>query len=111
MATQLEVTRTGIAPWPFIITIIALVVGSFKIRSYEFYILLRLLVCGVAVYGAIQAHSQERTGWACLLGGVAVLFNPLIPIHLTKSVWVVLDLATAGLLGVVAFILRQRSNP
>ena len=111
MTTQLEVTRTGVAPWPFLIAIIALVVGSFRIRSYGFYTLLRLIVCGVAVYGAIRANSQERTGWACLLAGVAVLFNPLIPVHLTKNVWVVLDLATAGLLGVVAFILRQRSNP
>ena len=37
--------------------------------------------------------------WALFWGyvGVAVLFNPLIPIYLSKGIWAVIDVVIAGL--------------
>ena len=57
--------------------------------------------------GAIQAHTQGREGWVWVLGGIGLLFNPLIPVYLSKGVWVLIDLITAVLIGVAASIIRR----
>ena len=40
-----------------------------------------------------------------MLGGVVILFNPLIPVHLTKNVWLYIDIVTAALLGVAVYVI------
>jgi hypothetical protein len=95
--------------WPFVVAIVSLVLGIPPIWPYGYYVLLRLIVCGVAVYGAMQANSQQRMGWVWALGTTAVLFNPLIPVHLTKDAWVLIDLIAAILLGIAMSVLHQ--NP
>jgi hypothetical protein len=37
------------------------------------------------------AIKEKLEGWALLLGGIALLFNPVFPIHLDRSIWKVLD--------------------
>lgn len=96
---------------PFIVAIASLALGIPPIWPYGYYVLLRLIVCGVAVYGAMQANSQQRMGWVWTLGATAVLFNPLIPVHLMKDTWVFIDLITAILLGVAMSVLRRKPNP
>ena len=39
------------------------------------HILLRLIVCGNAVYVAFRASEGKRLGWAIVLGLTALLFN------------------------------------
>ena len=38
------------------------------------------------------------SGWAITMAGIALLFNPLIPVHLTRDIWIPIDLSTALLL-------------
>ena len=66
---------------------------------YGYYKLLRLIVCLVSVW---LAYGQWRldnaiSGWVVALGATAILYNPLFPIHLTREIWSVLNLITAGL--------------
>ena len=67
---------------------------------YGYYILLRFIVCGVSVYFAIGAVDLQKTGWAWVLGGIALLYNPLVRVHLDRSLWSVINLATIWLLAV-----------
>lgn len=69
---------------------------------YGYYSLLRWVVCAVAVASAIQLHARELQGWAWVLGAVAVVFNPLVPIHFAKEVWRFLD-AGAGMVFLLVF--------
>ena len=63
---------------------------------YGFYTLLRLVVCGVAAYAAFKLKSNPSlSGNFIPLIITAVLFNPLIPVHLTRLIWLVIDLAGA----------------
>jgi hypothetical protein len=93
--------------WPFVVAILLIILAIPPGWPYGFYMLLRLVVCGVAIYGAMQANMQRREGWVWTLGGLAVLFNPLIPFHLGKDAWALIDLASAVLLGIAASILRR----
>jgi hypothetical protein len=64
-------------------------------NPYGYYVLLRWVVCGISLYVAVKAYQQKKMSWTWIFCGVAVLFNPLIPIYLTRNVWSVVDLATA----------------
>lgn len=67
---------------------------------YGYYTFLRLGVCAVSGWLAYEQwrHDNAVSGWVVGLGATALLFNPLLPIHLTREIWNVLDLAAAGLL-------------
>lgn len=66
------------------------------VLPYSYYILLRGLVCFT---GAFTAYCLDRVG--VLRGHVlplillALLFNPVMPIHLSPSLWVFIDLGTS----------------
>ena len=63
---------------------------------YGYYTLLRLIVCGVAAYSAFKFknNSSMATHFIPLLI-LAVLFNPLIPVPLTRLIWLPIDLGSA----------------
>lgn len=78
---------------------------------YGYYTILRLVVCASAVFVAYVAVIDfEKTKWAYLFGFVALLFNPLIPIHLTKEIWVVIDIMAALLFIISIFVLRNKRH-
>jgi hypothetical protein len=86
-----------------IIATLLLVAAVFGRWPYTFYTLLRLFVCGIAVYLAFAAYTANNKLWPWLMGGLVILFNPLVPIHLNRSSWQVLDaLATIALLIFIA---------
>jgi hypothetical protein len=100
---------------PFIIARIAAAIMLFLALGrlpYGYYTLLRFVVCGTAAYGAYFASTeQKKPAWAWIFGIIAVLFNPLIPIHLTRDIWAVIDVAVALLLFVSLLFLRQSNRP
>ncbi|WP_415390296.1 DUF6804 family protein [Porticoccus sp. Uisw_050_02] len=53
---------------------------------YGYYTLLRLVVTGISIYAAFFLFERDSFNfWAFL--GIALLFNPLIPVHLSREVW------------------------
>jgi hypothetical protein len=69
---------------------------------YGYYRLLRWVVCAVAIASALQLHGGRRLGWAWILGAVALLFNPLVPVHFEKATWRIFDgAAGVAFLGVL----------
>jgi hypothetical protein len=74
---------------------------------YGYYTLLRIVVCGA---GAFIAYKSYETNGKPSLGtgvmiGVALLFNPLIPIHLSREIWAPIDVGTA-----LVFLLHWRAS-
>ena len=53
--------------------------------------MLRFVVCGVSVYVAFKAYNWQRIWGTWLFGFIAVLFNPLILIHLSREIWKRID--------------------
>ena len=63
---------------------------------YGYYFLSRLVVCVCALFFAscLYKNMQSQTVW--LFAGIAILYNPIIPIHLgEKSIWIVVNIITA----------------
>jgi len=78
-----------------IISAILLVIACFPL-PYGYYIFLRIAITIVSVLALVQdldkGISAENIGWVA----VAILFNPIIPVYLPKSIWVVMDLLSAA---------------
>lgn len=62
--------------------------------QYGFFTALRFVVFSSTAYVAYLAYQEQKEGWVWLLGAIAVLFNPFIPIYLTRDVWIVIDFVT-----------------
>ncbi len=80
---------------PAIISIILLLLAIVDGLPYGYFVFLRLIVCASAAYLAVQAHEIEKVAWSWIMGAVAVLFNPVLPLHMDRSVWQLLDLIAA----------------
>jgi hypothetical protein len=63
-------------------------------HPYSYYTVLRWLACSAAVVlvwrGAVQGFK-----WAWALVPLAILFNPIAPIHFSRDTWQFLDIAAA----------------
>ena len=77
---------------------------------YGYYQLLRFVVCGVGVYVAYTAYTWQKKWAMWLFGFIALLFNPLIPIHLSQEIWQPIDVICAILFIVIAFVLKNLRN-
>lgn len=72
---------------------------------YGYYILLRWLICFSASVVAWGFYKSHLSHWSLIFGGIAFLFNPLIPVYLTKPVWVSIDLIVS-----VLFVIASQSS-
>ncbi len=83
----------ALAPWP-----------------YGYFVFLRWVVCLAALLVVFRAHEIERAWAVWTLGLVAILFNPLLPIYLTRELWAPIDVLTAVLFGVAIVTLREKAR-
>lgn len=78
------------------------------IWPYGYYVFLRWVVTGVAIFILWIAYNLKRQGWLWLMITVAILFNPIIPIHLSKEMWVIIDFTIAVLFLVSIFKIKPK---
>lgn len=86
-----------------IISIILLLFGIPTGLPYGYYIFLRWAISLSSVFIAYRAYKQEKNTWLYVFVGLTILFNPIAPIYLNKSVWVLIDLISAVLFVVFGF--------
>ena len=78
---------------------------------YGYYVLLRWITCGAFLLLVIQEHRLHggASVWLVFFALLAVLFNPLFPVHLTREVWAPIDAGSALALA-VHFLVRRRQT-
>ena len=79
---------------PIYIISALLLIGAAPL-PYGYYMLLRIAACGFFIWGAVITHEQNNQylPWVFVL--LALLFNPIIKIHLPKELWAIIDIASA----------------
>jgi hypothetical protein len=88
-----------------ILSIVALAFAAFADMPYDFFVLLRVLVfltCVILL--AALWKAQLVSGWFCLVTGIALLYNPLLPIHLHRDTWSWINIVTIVFCALVALI-------
>jgi hypothetical protein len=86
---------------------VLMLLGALGQWPYGYYILLRWVTCSAAVFVAYMAYEWQKLWATYLFGFIAVLFNPLIPIHLSRELWQPIDLICAITFVVVISIVKK----
>jgi len=86
---------------PLIFLILAIL---FSGLPYGFYTFLRLIVSISAIYYVWLIKDENKNWIAALFIVIATLFNPIIPIHLTRQIWFIVDIVVASFYSCNIFI-------
>jgi uncharacterized membrane protein len=89
---------------------VGLLIWALDDHSYGYFTFLRIIVCCVAAYCAVLASEQQKDSWTWILGGIAVLFNPIIPLHMDRETWKLIDTIVAIVLLVSFFFVKGKKN-
>ena len=74
---------------------------------YGFFTLLRIAVTVSSVYLAWACYEQKtKEYWPWIFGGIGILFNPIVPIYLSRETWVPIDLIVGVFFIACIFILK-----
>jgi FtsH-binding integral membrane protein len=92
---------------PQTIACVMLLWALYPENPYGYYVLLRVVCCGVFAFLAFQAFAQEKQGWSWTLAITALVYNPIFRIHLTRAIWSAVNIATIVVAVASIFILRQ----
>lgn len=65
---------------------------------YAYYEILRIITCGTAGYAAYSSARTRRDGWVFVFGVIALLFNPFVPVRMTRAAWGIVDPVVAILM-------------
>lgn len=75
---------------------------------YGYYQFLRLAVTALAIWLAAAAIRQQATAWTILGVGLALLYNPILPVYLKRTTWLPIDLVASVLCVAAAIKLPRR---
>lgn len=95
--------------WLWLIPIVLLVIGIGRL-PYSYYSCMRLVVCGFGVYFAVLSWRDGAAiskAWAATFVLAAILFNPIMPIHLRRATWLYLDIGGATLFAAHLLLVRR----
>lgn len=79
-------------------------------NPYGYYVLLRWVCFGAFGYAALQAWEQQRQGWVWILGVTAGIYNPLLPVHMPRELWSVVNLVTIAIAAASAVALNREKS-
>ncbi len=83
-------------PAIFIVPMVVLGIGLLPM-TYGFYTLLRLVVFVCAGLISYRRYKEGQTNWAAVFGLITLVYNPLIPVFLSRPIWLPIDLVVIWL--------------
>ena len=90
---------------------VIVLIGAYGDWPYVYYTLLRVIVFFAALSLAYDIYNRTSKValWCAAFIAVAILFNPLLPIHLARGIWAVIDPAIAALF--IAHFFKGHHSP
>jgi len=88
---------------PLLLSVIFLLIAIFPINEYGYYILLRWIVFLTALYVGYIFYKENFSPITWLMAIIAILFNPIFPLHFSKSIWLPVDLLVAIIFIMIIF--------
>lgn len=101
-------TRPVWAPQLLAVGMLALALTD---MPYGYYRLLRVVCFVLFALLAWRAATQPRLDLAITFGALAFIYNPLIPLHLGREIWTIVNLVTIAILLVSCLLLRTSTDP
>ena len=93
-----------------LVSIILLILAIPSIWPYGYYVFLRWFVFLTAILGANLSFKLKFYNWGVGMVIIFILFNPIIPVHLTKETWIIFDILTAIIMFIYYKKIAYQSN-
>jgi hypothetical protein len=94
----------------WLIAAVMLVFAAAQKQPDSFYTLLRWICCVVFAYSAVTSFQVKRVLGLGIVAVLAVLFNPIFPLPLERSLWIVADWFSIGAIVIAAFVFWKVSK-
>lgn len=88
----------------------ALLVAALGRWPYFVYVLLRVLICTASVYLSTKRYKEQQTLWVWTFFAIALLFNPVLPVRMTRQDWQVVNVLAAVVFFLSSFAGRHSSD-
>jgi hypothetical protein len=75
---------------------------------YGYYQFIRIAITLVASINAFELYNKNKTTLLVVFVSIIILYNPIIPIHLSKETWIPINLLSAVFFGVFAFVNKNK---
>ena len=79
-------------------------------HPYDYFTILRFVVCAVAIYVAYLSYINKAIGCLWLFGVIAVLFNPLVIVRLSRQTWMPVDIATGIVMLISIWFVQEKQR-
>jgi hypothetical protein len=93
----------------WLVAAVVVLIALFNL-PYGYYTLARVVIFGFSVtiaYFSIASGSPNYV-WTSLFVLIAILFNPIIPIHLNREIWFWIDIFVAAIILAHLVFVRQK---
>ena len=92
---------------PQVIVIVMLAWSTLTVMPHDYYLVLRIAVCFSSLYLGYQALKTHQGFWVLVSGFMAIIYNPVIPIGLTKPLWLGVNMVTIITMATAVYFLRR----
>jgi len=93
---------------PFTIATIAVLGLALCDMPYGYYTFTRIIVClWCAISGIAIMSTQKQSFIAVFTLGAAILYNPIIRIHLNRDTWEILNICTIAVVLLASHALKK----
>jgi hypothetical protein len=75
-----------------------LLVWALARHPIGYYTVLRVITSGVSLYAIYICINEKRVGWGIIFAAIAVIFQPIHPLKMTRETWKYVDIITAAIL-------------
>ena len=105
----MKTEKQSIVPKSFIVMMMVMLgIALLPIRYYGYYVLLKIVICGGCAFLAAIDYGDGRKYLVWFMGGLAVLYNPIIRFPLGRELWMVINILTIIVLIAVMKSTKQR---
>ena len=105
----MKTEKQSIVPKSFIVMMMVMLgIALLPIRYYGYYVLLKIVICGGCAFLAAIAYGDGRKHLVWVMGGLAVLYNPIIRFPLGRELWIVINILTIIVLIAIMKSTKQR---
>jgi uncharacterized protein DUF6804 len=94
----------------WLIAAVMLVFAAAEKQPGNFYSLLRWACCAVFVYSAVISFQMKRMLWLAIFVVLGIVFNPIVPLPLDRSAWIVADWFSIAAMIIAPFVFRKASK-
>lgn len=95
-------TSSNLPAWqrliPHAIAGVLLLVALSPDNEIGYYRVMRWIVCAAFAYIALTSYSKKQSSWVWVWGVAAGIYNPIVPVEASRGVWLVVNLASIGLI-------------